>query len=64
MFLSSFSESKTAELERLRESTDLVHLRSELAKTEKSYPDCALESLYRTNKLNVLLTRISELTKK
>lgn len=48
----------------LSESNDIEHLKNELVKTEKSLPECAAESLYRTNKLSIIKNRIIELSKK
>jgi hypothetical protein len=50
--MDSFERMQTSSLERLRLSTDLTHLKNELIVTEKIMPDCAAESLFRTNKIS------------
>lgn len=59
--MDSFEKTMTDRLVELRESNDIEFLKKELVKTEKSLPECAAESLYRTNKLNIIQNRISEL---
>lgn len=59
--MDSFEKTMTDRLVALRESNDIEFLKKELVKTEKSLPECAAESLYRTNKLNIIQNRISEL---
>lgn len=54
-------DSMTDRLIALRDSNDIEFLKKELVKTEKSLPECAAESLYRTNKLNIIQNRINEL---
>lgn len=61
--MDSFANMQTAKLTLLRESNDIEYLKNELVKTEKSLPDCAAESLYRTNKLCILKNRIAEISK-
>jgi hypothetical protein len=56
-----FARKKTDSLAILRASTDLVYLRNELKNTHSSMPDCAAESLYRTNKISILANRIKDL---
>lgn len=60
-FVEDFARTQTNSLERLRVCTDLSYLKNELALTRKSMPDCAAESLFRTNKISILETRIKEL---
>ena len=59
----SFAKTMTDRITALRESNDIEFLKKELVKTEKSLPECAAESLYRTNKLNIIQNRINELNK-
>jgi hypothetical protein len=59
--LDDFANAQTNALKNLQTCTDLSHLRNELEKTEKSSPDCAAESFYRTNKLSIITRRINEL---
>lgn len=61
--MDSFERAQTSSLESLRMSTDIMHLKSELIATEKRMPDCAAESLFRTNKISILTHRIKELEK-
>lgn len=56
----SFAKTMTDRLITLRESNDIEFLKKELVKTEKFLPECAAESLYRTNKLNIIQSRINE----
>ena len=49
--MDSFSKARTNELEIISKSNDIEFLKNELKKTEKSLPECAAESLFRTNKL-------------
>lgn len=60
-FVKDFARQQTDSLAILRASTDLVYLRNELKNTHSSMPDCAAESLYRTNKISILTHRINEL---
>lgn len=57
----SFAKTMSDRLIALRDSNDIEFLKKELVKTEKSLPECAAESLYRTNKLNIIQSRINEL---
>ena len=59
--LQSFVAAKTDSLRRLKISNDLGYLKQELSDTKKSMPDCAAESLFRTNKISILTHRIKEL---
>jgi len=59
--IQEFERKQTNNLKNLKESTDLTHLKKELVLTEKSMPDCAAESLFRTNKISILKHRIKEL---
>ena len=52
---------KTDLLTRLKVSTDISFLKNELKDTQNSMPECAAESLYRTNKISILTHRIKEL---
>lgn len=56
-----FARKQTDSLTLMRASTDLVYLKNELKITQNSVPDCAAESLYRTNKISILTHRIKEL---
>jgi hypothetical protein len=60
-FVKEFANAQTKSLERLRVSTDLSYLKQQLVITQNCMPDCATESLYRTNKISILETRIKEL---
>lgn len=60
--MNDFIDTKNNELKAINESTDLEFLKKELVKTEKTLPECAAESLFRTNKLNVITNRIKALT--
>lgn len=62
--MNDFESMKTNELKALKESNDLAFLKSELSKTEKTLPECAAESLYRTNKISILKNRINTLETK
>ena len=48
--MDEFERIQTNSLRNLKTSTDLARLKDELILTEKSIPDCAAESLFRTNK--------------
>lgn len=61
--MDTFESLQTNKLKELSMSNDIEHLKRELASTEKSLPDCAAESLYRTNKISILVSRINELSK-
>lgn len=56
--MDSFAKSKTDEISRLRESTDVEFLRKELKRTNDIVPCCAAESLWRTNMIGVIQHRI------
>jgi hypothetical protein len=56
-----FAKAQTNALERLKVCTDLALLKKELTITKRLVPDCAAESLYRTNKLSIIEHRIKEL---
>jgi hypothetical protein len=60
-FVKEFANKQSNSLARLKESTDLSYLKQELVITQKRMPDCAAESLFRTNKISILETRIKEL---
>lgn len=60
--MDSFAKKMSADLRFLMESNDVQFLKNELVKTEKSLPECAAESFYRTNKLSILKNRIAKLT--
>lgn len=59
--MDDFARKQTDALIVLRESNDIVYLKNELVNTQKSMPECASESLYRTNKISILTHRIKEL---
>lgn len=59
--MEDFARAKSDSLARLKVSTDISLLKKELESTEKSMPECAAESLYRTNKISILKHRINEL---
>ena len=59
--MESFAASKTNDLEKLQNSNDIEFLKNELIKTEMSLPECAAESLYRTNKLSIIRNRLNVL---
>lgn len=59
--MESFAASKTNDLEKLQNSNDIEFLKNELIKTERSLPECAAESLYRTNKLSIIRNRLNVL---
>lgn len=59
--MDSFAAKKTNYLEFLQNSNDIELLKNELVKTEKSLPECAAESLYRTNKLSIIRERLNVL---
>lgn len=61
--MDTFESNQTNKLKELRTNTDVKYLKKCLAETEKSMPECAAESLYRTNKLSILRSRIDELNK-
>jgi hypothetical protein len=60
-FIETFKTTQTDALTLLRISNDISYLREQLESTKKSMPDCAAESLYRTNKINIITNRIKEL---
>lgn len=60
--MDSFVNNRNNELKDLKESNDLEFLKKELMKTEKSMPECAAESFFRTNKLGIIRYRISQLS--
>ena len=60
-FVKEFERAQTNSLERLKESTDVSYLKEQLMITQKRMPDCAAESLFRTNKISILESRIKEL---
>jgi chromosome condensin MukBEF complex kleisin-like MukF subunit len=57
----SFERAKTQELSDLKISNDVEFLKNELKKTEKLSPECAAESLWRTNKIAIITHRLKEL---
>ena len=61
ILMDDFAHGMTDALARLKVSTDASFLKKELVSTQKSMPDCAAESLYRTNKISILINRINEL---
>lgn len=61
--MEEFETLQTNKLKELRMSNDIDFLKKELASTEKSMPECAAESFYRTNKISILTNRIKELSK-
>lgn len=56
--MDSFEKLKTAELTMLKNSTDVEFLKKELERTYKHLPECAAESLWRTNKLSIIQNRL------
>ncbi len=56
--MDSFEKLKTAELTMLKNSTDVEFLKRELERTHKHMPECAAESLWRTNKLSIIQNRL------
>jgi hypothetical protein len=60
-YVKEFERAQSNSLERLKESTDVSYLKEQLVITQKRMPDCAAESLFRTNKISILETRIKEL---
>lgn len=60
-FIEDFASAQTQSLNRLKTSNDISTLRKELKITRNSQPDCAAESLYRTNKISIIESRIKEL---
>ena len=60
-YVQEFANAQTKSIERLRVSTDLSYLKQQLVITQNQMPDCAAESLFRTNKLSIIETRIKEL---
>ena len=60
-FIEDFKNKQTDALTRLRTSNDLSYLKEQLVITNNSAPDCAAESLYRTNKISIITNRIKEL---
>ena len=50
----AFVKFQSDKLVRLKESNDIEYLKNELIETEKCLPECAAESLYRTNKLSII----------
>lgn len=61
--MDSFAREQTDKLSFFKVCSDIHFLQNELAQTEKSLPECAAESLYRTNKISILKNRIAELIK-
>lgn len=59
--MDSFEAKMTQALTDIKNSYDIEFLKNELIKTEKSLPECAAESLYRTNKLNIINNRLNVL---
>ena len=59
--MDNFAHGMTDALADLKVSTDVSFLKKELVRTQKSMPDCAAESLYRTNKISIITHRINEL---
>lgn len=60
-FVKTFADTMSDGLKNLKTCTDLSYLKKELEKTKKSAPDCAAESLYRTNRISIITHRIKEL---
>ena len=60
-FIEDFANTQTQALVKLKTSNDISTLRDELKITKKSMPDCAAESMYRTNKISIIEARIKEL---
>ena len=56
--MDSFEKKMTDALVTLKNSNDILFLKNELSKTEKSLPECAAESFYRTNKLSIIKERL------
>ncbi len=56
--MDSFAQIKTEELTRLKNSTDVMFLKKELERTYNHLPECAAESLWRTNKLSIIQNRL------
>ena len=61
--MKEFARTQTESLTDLRKSTDIEYLKKELKSTHNSMPDCAAESLFRTNKIAIITNRIKELEK-
>ena len=59
--MDSFAQSKTNEIGNLKNSNDIEFLKNEFIKTEMLLPECAAESLWRTNKLCVIKSRLNVL---
>ncbi len=59
--MDSFESSMTKKLDDIKNSNDIEFLKNEFIKTEKSLPECAAESLYRTNKLSIIRERLNVL---
>ena len=60
-FIEEFKNKQTDALSRIQTSNDLSYLKEQLVITNNSAPDCAAESLYRTNRISILKNRIKEL---
>lgn len=59
--MDAFQNAKTQELSDLTTSNDVEFLKSELKNAEKIMPECAAESLWRTNKIAIITHRLKEL---
>lgn len=59
----NFEQKMTRDLEDLQNSNDLMYLKRQLDLTEADLPCCAAESIFRTNKLGILRSRIAFLEK-
>jgi len=64
ILMDDFARIQTDSLTRLKVSTDIAYLKNELKTTQKSMPECAAESFFRTNKISILTHRIKELEEK
>jgi hypothetical protein len=59
--MDEFANAMTKELENLRNSNDIDFLRNELKNAEELLPECAAESLWRTNKIQIIKHRLNDL---
>lgn len=59
--MDDFANAKSDSLSRLKVSTDLQYLKNELVYSQNHLPECAAESLFRTNRISILTHRIKEL---
>lgn len=59
--MDDFARGNSESLARLKVSTDLEYLKNELVYSQNHIPECAAESLFRTNRIYILTHRIKEL---